>query len=187
HEGGFLFDEQSRTYRVLEQWIAEGCNYKADSARVTGIEVYPPTPLLQLRHDQQQLIVIAKYSDGSTRDVTRDAVFDTSNFEVAVVSKTGLISAVQRGEAAALVRYEGNYAAAPVSILGNRDGYQWTPQPEQNYIDGLVNAKLQRMKILPSELAGDAEFLRRVSLDIAGVPPAVEEIRAFVQDTTETQ
>jgi len=182
HEGGFLFDEQSRYYAILEQWIAEGCQYKADAARVTGIEVYPPTPLLQLRHDQQQLIVIAKYADGTTRDVTREAVFETSNFEVATVSKQGLITAVQRGEAAALVRFEGNYAAAPISILGNRDGYEWTPQPEQNSIDALVNAKLQRMKILPSGAADDAEFLRRVSLDIAGVPPTIEEIDAFVAD-----
>ncbi len=187
HEGGFLFDEESRYYKVLEQWIAEGCQYKDDAARVTGIEIYPPTPLLQLRHDQQQLIVIAKFSDGSTRDVTREAVFDTSNFEVATVSKTGLISAVQRGEAAALVRYEGNYAAAPISILGNRDGYEWAPQPEYNFIDGLVNAKLQRMKILPSGLADDAEFLRRVTLDIAGVPPTIDEINAFLNDPTDSR
>lgn len=185
HEGGFLFDEESRYYKVLEQWIAEGCQFKPDAARVTGIEIYPPTPLLQLRHDQQQLIVIAKYDDGTTRDVTREAVFDTSNFEVATVSKQGLITAVQRGEAAALVRFEGNYAAAPISILGNRDGYEWAPQPEYNYIDTLVNGKLQRMKILPSAPADDAEFLRRVSLDIAGVPPTSEEVLAFIADTTD--
>ncbi|MGV2342125.1 MAG UNVERIFIED_CONTAM: Ig-like domain-containing protein [Planctomycetaceae bacterium] len=67
------------------------------AARVVGIDIYPPTPLLQLRHDKQQLVVTARYADGSTRDVTRDAVFDTSNFEVATVSRTGLITAVQRG------------------------------------------------------------------------------------------
>ena len=186
HEGGFLFDEQSRYYKVLEQWVAEGCQYKPDATRVASIAIYPPTPMLQLRHDQQQLIVIATYADGSTRDVTREAVFETSDFEVATVSKQGLIKAVQRGEAAALVRFEGNYAAAPVSILGNREGYEWTPSPEQNFIDGLVNAKLQRMKLLPSGPADDAEFLRRVSLDISGVPPTVAEVNAFVADTTES-
>ena len=186
HEGGFLFDEQSRYYKVLEQWVAEGCQYKADAARVASIAIYPPTPMLQLRHDQQQLIVFATYTDGTTRDVTREAVFETSNFEVATVSKQGLIKAVQRGEAAALVRFEGNYAAAPISILGNREGYEWTPSPEQNFIDGLVNAKLQRMKILPSGPADDAEFLRRVSLDIAGVPPTIEQVTAFIADPTES-
>jgi len=185
HEGGFLFDEQSRYYQVLEQWIAEGCQYRADAARVVGVEIFPPTPLLQLRHDQQQLIVIAKYADGTTRDVTREAVFETSNFEVATVSKQGVITAVQRGEAAALVRFEGSYAAAPIAILGNRDGYEWTPSTEYNFIDTLVNAKLQRMKILPSAAADDAEFLRRVSLDIVGIPPTLEEVNAFVADPTE--
>ncbi|MCA9061549.1 MAG: DUF1553 domain-containing protein [Planctomycetaceae bacterium] len=187
HEGGFLFDEQSRSYRIIEQWIAEGCRYNAEAARVTGIQVYPQTVMLQQRGEHQQVIVIAEYSDGSTRDVTRDAVFDTSNFEVCTVTRSGQIEAVRRGEAAALIRFEGNYAAVPVSVLGNRDGFEWQPSPEYNQIDTLVNARLQKLKILPSGDATDAEFLRRVYLDITGVPPSVDAVRAFISDPTESR
>jgi hypothetical protein len=187
HEGGFLFDEQSRPYELIRKWIAEGCRFNPDSARVTGIEVYPPTPLLKQRGDEQQLSVTATYSDGSTRDVTRDAVFETSNFEVARVSSEGRISAVRRGEAAALVRFEGHYAAAPVLILGDRTGFEWQPSREVNFIDTLVNAKLQKMQVLPSQSCSDEEFLRRVSLDIVGLAPSIEEVRAFAADPTDRQ
>ncbi len=181
HEGGFLFDEKSRTYSVFQQWIAEGCRF--DSAkRVVRIEIFPKKPLLETVDSQQQLIVVAHFPDGTSRDVTRDAVFETSDFEVATVSKTGRIEAVRRGEAAALVRYEGLYAAAPVAIIGDREGFAWQAAPERNYIDKLVNAKLQRMKILPSGTCSDAEFLRRASIDLTGLPPTVEQVKAFLAD-----
>ena len=181
HEGGFLFDEKSRTYSVLKQWIAEGCRFDT-AKRVARIEVFPKKPLLETTDSQQQLIVMAHFSDGTSRDVTRDAVFETSDFEVATVNKTGRIEAVRRGEAAALVRYEGLYAAAPVAIIGNREGFAWKAAPERNYIDKLVNAKLQRMKILPSGTCSDAEFLRRASIDLTGLPPTVEQVKLFLAD-----
>ena len=181
HEGGFLFDEKSRTYSVFQQWIAEGCRF--DSAkRVVRIEIFPKKPLLETVDSQQQLIVVAHFPDGTSRDVTRDAVFETSDFEVATVSKTGRSEAGRRGEAAALVRYEGLYAAAPVAIIGDREGFAWQATPERNYIDKLVNAKLQRMKILPSGTCSDAEFLRRASIDLTGLPPTVEQVKAFLAD-----
>ncbi len=182
HEGGFLFDENSRYYKVIEQWIAEGCRFSEETNKVSSLSVYPEQPLLQSATGRQQLIVIAHYHDGSSRDVTREAVFDTSSFEVATVSKTGLVQGVRRGEAAALVRYEGVYAAAPVTILGSREGYKWVASDEYSYIDTLVNQKLQRIKLLPSGLASDEEFLRRIHLDLAGVPPTIAQIRAFVAD-----
>jgi hypothetical protein len=181
HEGGFLFDEDSRVYSLLKRWISEGCRFDA-AERVSRIEVFPKKPLLERTDSQQQLIVIAHFSDGTSRDVTRDAVYETSDFEVATVNGSGRIAAVRRGEAAALVRYEGLYAAAPVAIIGDRAGFAWVESPERNYIDTLVNAKLKRMKILPSGTCSDAEFLRRVSIDLTGLPPNVEQIKAFLAD-----
>lgn len=186
HEGGFLFDEESRYYDMIEKWIAEGCKYQEDR-RVERIEVYPQKPILQRTDSTQQMIVLAFYPDGTSRDVTRDAVFDTSSFEVATVTASGVIKAVRRGEAAALVRYEGLYAANLISVLGDREGYQWQPSPEHNFVDTLVNKKLQRVKLLPSELCSDADFLRRVSFDLAGIPPTAEQVRAFLADTRDSK
>jgi hypothetical protein len=186
HEGGFLFDEQSRYYQLIERWIAEGCRYE-DIRRVERLEVFPNKPLLQDTTNQQQLLVLAHFADGTNRDVTREAVYETSNFEVLTVSQTGLIQGVRRGEAAALVRYEGLYGVAPSTVIGSREGFEWKPSPEFNFVDTHVNRKLERSKILPSELCTDEEFLRRVSLDLTGLPPAPEQLKAFLEDKRDSE
>ncbi len=186
HEGGFLFDENSRPYKTIAQWIAEGCKY-SETPRPTKLELFPATPMLEKRGEHQQVLVIAHYPDGTTRDVTREALFEASNFEVATVTKSGLIQAVRRGETAVLVRYEGAYGNLDVAVLGNREGFAWTPAPEHNFIDLHVNHKLEHMKALPSAICTDAEFLRRVSLDLIGLPASVAETRAFLEDPRESR
>ncbi len=186
HGGGFLFDEDSRQYRLIHQWIAEGCRYD-NLPRVSRLEIFPTNPLLQLGGDRQQQIVIAHYDDGGSRDVTREAIFRTSDFEVVEVDRDGRIEAVRRGEAAVLVRYEGAYVTNLVTVLGTREGYEWNNSPEFNFVDTQVNNKLKRMKILPSQLCTDAEFLRRVSLDLTGVPPTSTEVRKFLADKRDSK
>ena len=186
HEGGFLFDEESRPYKVLEQWIAEGCPW-SETARPERLEIRPANPLLDRIDQTQQLQVIAYYPDGSTRDVTRESIFETSNFEVNTVNPAGQVKAVRRGEAAVLVKYEGAFANTSVTVLGVREGYAWNETPEFNYIDTHVNNKLKRLKILPSGLCTDAEFLRRVSLDLTGLPPTAAQARAFIADPRDSQ
>jgi hypothetical protein len=181
HEGGFLFDEESRAYRTLAQWIAEGCQY-SETPRPHRLEVIPRDPLLEQTGQKQQLQVIAHFPDGASRDVTREAIFESSNFEVATVSAAGQVKAVRRGEASVLVKYEGAYENVTVTVLGARTGFAWTPSPEHNFIDQHVNRKLERLKILPSGLCTDAEFLRRVSLDLIGLPATAEQTRAFLDD-----
>ena len=185
HQGGLVFEKDDPYYKLLYRWIAEGV--KSDAARVkraNRIEVLPENPVISMPGESQRLIVVAHYPDGTSRDVTREAVFSTSMKEVATVTPGGTVESVRRGETAILVRYEGNYAANEVTVIGDRTGYRWVPQPQFNYIDRFVDAKLQRVKSVSSGLAADAEFLRRVYLDITGVIPSPEAVRAFLSDPT---
>lgn len=51
----------------------------------------------------------------------------------------------------------------------------------------MINNKLKKLRIAPSELCTDEEFLRRVSLDIIGTLPSIEEYHRFVNDKTPTK
>ena len=125
---------------------------------------------------KQQMAVLATYTDGTVRDVSAEAFLESSNTEVATVDKHGLVTAVRRGETAMLARYEGAYAAATLVVMGDRSGFAWQDVAEYNYIDTLVYEKLKQVKILPSDLCTDAEFIRRLYLDLTGLPPQPEEV-----------
>ena len=182
HEGRQAIKPGSREYDLLRQWLAEGASYeKPELGRAKSLEVLPGDVEIDMPGRNHQFLVIAHYADGTTRDVTREAVFTSNNGDVAEV-KDGLVKAVRRGEAAVLVRYEGLYAANLVTVMGDRTGFKWSDVPESNFIDKHINAKLQKMKIEPSELCTDAEFIRRVSLDLTGLPPKPERVRAFLAD-----
>lgn len=184
HEGRQALKPGSREHQLLRQWIVEGTKFDSLKDRATSIEILPGEAEMDLAGRSQQFLVVAHYADGSTRDVTREAHFSVSNTEVTDVNKDGLVKGLRRGEAALLVRYEGIYGTALLTIMGDRNGYQWTDVPENNFVDHHVNAKLRKMKILPSELTTDAEFLRRVYLDLTGLPPRAEKVHEFIDDKT---
>ncbi len=187
HTGGVLTRPGEPYYEVLRSWIAAGVKLDLESPRVTAIEVFPKTVAIPMPEMKQQMAVQATYSDGSKRDVTAAAFLDSSQTEVLKVDSHGLCTAVRRGEAAVLARFEGAYAVATVTVMGDRSGFTWTPVPENNYVDALVYEKLKQFKIQPSGLSSDEEFLRRVSLDLTGLPPKPEEVRAFVADRRDTR
>lgn len=188
HQGGVLFNTKSRGYQTIYRWVAQGVPSDiAKTKRVSRLEVLPAVPNLTLPGMKQKTLVIAHYPDGSTRDVTRDAVFTSTLAEVANTSPGGVLTAKRRGEASLLVRYEGVYAATPITVIGDRTGYKWVAAPQFNYIDKLVDKKLQKVKALPAPLCDDATFLRRVSIDLTGLPPTPAQVRAFLADKTPTQ
>ncbi|MCI0628498.1 MAG: DUF1549 domain-containing protein [Acidobacteria bacterium] len=186
HGGGMRFDLDSRYYQTLLQWISQGTLYgDPEASQVKRIEVLPGEILMPRPGLAQQIQVIARYADGADRDVTREASYTSSVPTVAEVTQDGHLTTLRRGEAALLIRYEGRFVPLPVTVLEGRPGFQWTQLPQHNYIDRHVDAKLKKVETLPSEIASDAEFLRRVYLDLIGIPPTPEETRAFLAEPGE--
>jgi len=188
HEGGLVLRPGSRQYETVLEWIKEGARYEADSAtaRPNRLEVLPADAALDLPGRTQRLVILAHYPDGVVRDVTRDAVLTSNSVDTVRVTGSEIVG-LRRGEAAVGVRYEGNYGVVNVSIMGDRTGFVWAPMPEYNYIDAHINAKLEKMKILPSEECTDAEFVRRLYLDLTGLTPTAMQARAFVEDQAPSQ
>ena len=185
HKGGQVIAPGTRDYKLIHQWISEGVASDVETTqRVERLEVIPGSAELSMPGNKQQLIVIAHYPDGTTRDVTREAKFTSSVNEVAKVTDEGVVTAERRGETAILTRYEGAYSTNGIIVMGDRSGFEWVETPEYNYIDTHVHNKLKRLKILPSELCTDEEFVRRIYFDMTGLPPGPEKVRSFLMDET---
>ena len=182
HSGGVLWSPGDPNYEITKQWIAQGAKLDLTTPRVASIEVLPKDPVIATIGSKQQFAIVATYTDGQKRDVTAEAFIDSSNGEVATVDKAGVVTTVRRGEATMLARYEGAYSASTIVSMGDRSGFAWNNPEAFNKIDELVYDKLKRVKILPSDLCTDADFVRRVHIDVTGIPPQPEVVRAFLLD-----
>jgi hypothetical protein len=188
HGGGMRFEIGSTYYNTILKWIAAGVPYGDPVAdHVEKLEVQPAEIFMDRPSTTQKVVVTARYPDGAVRDVTREASITSNSTEVAEVENDATVKSLRKGEAALLVRYEGKFVTLPITILNPKQGFTWAQLPQNNYVDRFVDEKLKRVKIQPSPAAGDTEFLRRVSLDLIGLPPTPEEIRAFAADKSETQ
>ncbi len=187
HVGGALFKPEDRYYKILREWIAESVKLDLDRPRVQSIDISPKDRRIPLIGMKQQVRVIATYADGKQRDVTAEAFVESSLAEVVEMDKHGLATTVRRGEVALLARFEGAYASTRLVVIGDRSGFVWKDAPENNFIDTLVYKKLKDVKLLPSELCTDEEFIRRVYLDLTGLPPEPAEVNAFIADQRETR
>jgi hypothetical protein len=183
HGGGLRFEANSAYYRTIYQWIAQGVPFGDDVRdKVTALTIEPREVFMSQPGDSQAVKVMATYGDGSTRDVTNEAVIGSNIPDVADINANNVVTGARMGEATLLVRYEGKFATMPITVLNPKDGFGWKPLPQYTYVDQIIDAKLKRLKIQPSGLTDDANFLRRVSLDLTGKPPTVGEVRAFLND-----
>jgi hypothetical protein len=187
HVGGVRTDVGQPYYELIRDWISQGVKLDLKAPRVAKIEVFPVNPVVPRPGMKQQVTVMATYADGSVRDVTREAFIESGNIEIIEANTTGVLTTLRRGEAPVLVRYEGAYAATTIVCMGDRSGFVWEQKPEHNYIDKLVDRKLQAVKIVPSDLCTDEEFVRRVYLDLTGLVPTAAQVRAFLADERDSR
>ncbi|NQU48353.1 MAG: DUF1553 domain-containing protein [Planctomycetes bacterium] len=187
HEGGQILEEGGHSYQLLRQWIADGAPFDPQDERPQSIRVVPSEVALGSIGATQQFVVLASFADGRERDVTNQSFFETSNIEVLDVEEGGVIQAKMRGEAAVLVRYEGSYSATPVMVLNGVDEFKWKSVPAWNPIDEHVYTKLQKARVQAGDLCTDAEFLRRIYLDLTGRTPTVLETRSFLMDARDSR
>ena len=182
HGGGKKFAKDSQYHKTLLRWLeAEAPLDEGEPPHVTEMVIYPPKAVIEGSDTMQQFIARATYSDGSDRDVTDLAVFLTSNDNSAPIDKDGLVTVAARGEAFIMARFETKTVGSQVLVLP-RDLQYTPPEITGGYIDQLVGAKLLKLRILPSEICSDGEFLRRVTIDITGMLPTEEEAQAFLAD-----
>jgi hypothetical protein len=184
HKGGLRLPVESPGYQIIGEWLAAGAQPPGDDdVLVEELEVFPAEVMLR-RGDEQRIVVRAKYSDGSMRDVTPWAKFAATNEAVATVDEDGRFKVVGHGGGAISVWYSSKIAS--VRIIAPYDTQVpeslYAEAPRNNFIDELVIKQLKALNLPPAPPADDATFLRRVYLDTIGVLPTADETRAFLTD-----
>jgi hypothetical protein len=182
HGGGMQLRKEDAAYRILRDWIAGGATLDPpEASRCVKLSVYPNDErTLSIHSGAQQLVVMAEFANGKTRDVTELVSYESSSSTVATVSKHGLVTPKTQGETVILVRFLEHIESIPFVYLDSKPDFQWVQQPERNWIDQLVDNKLKQFQINASGECDDSTFLRRTSLDILGQLPTQEETRAFL-------
>jgi hypothetical protein len=181
HEGGARFSKDSWQYQIFREWIKAGAPRSKGTGEIAGIEISPKEYVFAQVGQTVQMKVTAKFADGTSEDITPFCDYRAQDDAIARVSILGEIKALQPGDSGFVVLYRGKVSSARILVPTNAAGEVKYPAAV-NYIDDEIFAKLKKLNVVPSDLSSDAEFLRRVTIDVTGALPTPEEIRTFLAD-----
>jgi hypothetical protein len=182
HKGGVRFKEGSPEHRAILRWIRAGARFQSEEPRLEDVRVEPRRMVAKVG-SETSLKVIAKWSDGVEQDVTRSAIYASSDDPVATVTPDGLVRGLRWGATSIQVRFLGVARAAFFAFP--RPGESGSPSSEESpasFIDDLVFSNLRNLNVTPSENSPDGQFCRRVYLDTLGVLPTPTELSKFIGD-----
>jgi hypothetical protein len=183
HDGGKRFDHESPEYGIFRRWIEAGTPRDDEQAtpKLVSLDATPPEQVLVAPDSNVRLRVTAHFSDGSTRDVSRMAVYEQSA-DLAKIAPDGLVTRGRDGEEAVIVTYLNKQTVVRLSFVPERPGFVAKDVEPANVVDEHVFAKLRALRMNPSADCGDLTYLRRAYLDLLGVLPTTEEAQAFAAD-----
>jgi hypothetical protein len=180
HEGGLRLTRHTKTYEFLHDWIKEGAKDDPAATQAVRLEIAPESRVLSAPASTQQLMVRVHDAAGAVRDITPICYYDSSNPEIAEVDAEGYVRFKTRGEVAIIAHYLNLVANIRLTHLVEVPGFVPSEIPRGNVVDRAVFAKLNRMRIRPSEPCSDREFIRRAYLDVIGVLPSSEELARYL-------
>ena len=183
HEGGTRLSSGSPEFNTLLAWLRDGGPDSGKERKLATLDVTPRDRIVVEPETTVQLHAVAKFADGSERDVTATAVYEPNNMAVKVAAG-GLVTREKSGETTVLVRYLDRQIPVHLAFVPARPDFAWSNPKSGNFIDDLIFKKLRTLRMNPSDLCSDAVFLRRATLDLLGLVPDAEMARAFAADTS---
>jgi hypothetical protein len=182
HEGGRVFAVGSREYRLLLDWLTAGApGPNPGDPKLTKLELTPADRTLK-PGESAQLAGWATFADGSRVDVTWLTKFDSNDAAVVEVSPAGRVVAKRTGATAVRAMFQADVAVATFVVPADRPIDPERFEAGNNFIDGHVFAKLKELRVEPSDLCSDEEFVRRLFLDACGCLPPPEDVSRFLAD-----
>lgn len=186
HKGKERFKKDSWQYNMILAWVRGGAKNDAEkTGELQRLEVTPSEIVFSRSGQAVQLRVLAHWADGVVEDVTELTRFKTNDETVASVADTGLVSCTGKGDSHIVASYDNGVLPIPVMLpVSEFAGAKFPASQARTKVDELVQNKLRKVGIIPSEICTDAEFLRRVSLDLTGTLPTPDEVTRFMADSS---